>query len=86
MVTKKNVRNKLENNLGHSVLEDFLINSNKILAEKKNNIFDIPMKKGGVVIFDEFGVHRGSKIEKSPRQVIRFFYQKKNIYEKFRYN
>ena len=44
------------------------------------------MKKGGVVIFDEFGVHRGSKIEKSPRQVIRFFYQKKNIYEKFRYN
>ncbi len=86
LVKKKNVRNKLENNLGHSVLEDFLINSNKILAEKKNNIFDIPMKKGGVVIFDEFGVHRGSKIEKSPRQVIRFFYQKKNIYEKFRYN
>ena len=44
------------------------------------------MKKGGLIIFDEYGVHRGSKIKYKPRKVLRFFYRKKNIYEKFRYN
>jgi len=86
LIKRSDIRKKLEKKLNNEVIEKFLINSDKILIEKKNNIFDLPSKKGGLVIFDEYGVHRGSKIEREPRKVIRFFYRKKGINEKFRYN
>lgn len=86
LVKKNYVRKKLEKNLTNNQVEDFLKKSDYILIEKKNNIFDLSMKKGGLIIFDEYGVHRGSKIKYNPRKVLRFFYRKKNIYEKFRYN
>ena len=86
LIKKNHVRKKLEKNLTNNQVEDFLKKSDYILIEKKNNIFDLSMKKGGLIIFDEYGVHRGSKIKYNPRKVLRFFYRKKNIYEKFRYN
>ena len=86
LVKKNDIKEKLDRNLGSEVVENFLCNSDKILVDNKKDIFDIPMNKGGLVIFDEFGVHRGSKIENTPRKVIRFFYRKKEINEKFRNN
>tara|TARA_B100001093_G_scaffold496161_1_gene541473 strand:- start:10322 stop:11146 length:825 start_codon:yes stop_codon:yes gene_type:complete len=86
LIRRNDVRKKLEKNLNPEVIENFLSNSDKILIQKKNDIFDLQAKKGGVVIFNEYGVHRGSKIEKEPRKIIRFFYRKKGIYEKFRDN
>lgn len=86
LVKRNDIRRKLQKNLNYEVIENFLNNSDKILIQNKNDIFDLKAKKGGLVIFDEYGVHRGSKIEKEPRRVIRFFYRKKGINEKFRYN
>ena len=86
LVKKNHVRKKLEENLTNNQVEDFLKKSDSILIENKNNLFDLSMKKGGLIIFDEYGVHRGSQIKYTPRKVLRFFYRKKNIYDKFRYN
>ena len=36
------------------------------------------MNKGGAIIYDEFGIHRGAMPSKTPRQVLRFFYRKNN--------
>ena len=85
-VKKNHVRKKLEKNLTNNQVEDFLKKSDSILIENKNNLFDLSMKKGGLIIFDEYGVHRGSQIKYNPRKVLRFFYRKRNINEKFRYN
>ncbi len=82
---EENVKQKLIKNLNQEEVEKFFDNASKILNEKKNDIFDIPMKKGGMIIFDEYGVHRGSKTKFTPRKVIRYFYRRKNINEKFRY-
>ncbi len=86
VIKRNDVRKKLEKNINYELIENFLYNSDKILVEKKNEIFDLPLKKGGLVIFNEYGVHRGSKILKEPRKVIRFFYRKKGINEKYRNN
>ena len=82
-VEEKTVKEKLIQNLGYNVVSEFFENAAKIY--KKNNIYDIPMKKGGMVIFDEYGVHRGSKTKFTPRSVIRYFYRREVINEKFRY-
>lgn len=84
LVKRNDIRKKLEKRLNYGVIEKFLNNSDKILIEKKNDVFDLQAKKGGLVIFDEYGVHRGSKILDEPRKVIRFFYRKKGINEKYR--
>jgi len=86
VIKKNHIRKKLENTLTNYQVEDFLKKSDYILIKDKNNIFDLPMKKGGLIIFDEYGVHRGSKIRYFPRKVLRFFYRKKEIHEKFRYD
>jgi hypothetical protein len=86
LIKRNDIRKKLEKNLDNEVIETFINNSDKILIQEQNEIFDLGAKKGGLIIFDEYGVHRGSKIEKEPRKVIRFFYRKKGINEQFRYN
>lgn len=83
---EKFVKEKLIKQLGNHQVDNFFENASKILDKKANNIFDLPMKKGGMVIFDEYGVHRGSRIKFTPRKVIRYFYRRSNIKEKFRYN
>lgn len=83
-VEEKTVKEKLIKNLGPNVVSEFFENTAKIFNKK--DIYDIPMKKGGMVIFDEYGVHRGSKTKFTPRKVIRYFYRRKFINEKFRYN
>lgn len=56
--------------------ENFL--SSTSFIEEKNgdtNKYDFEMKKGGTVIFDELGFHRGSAPTLNNRLVLRFFYK-----------
>jgi hypothetical protein len=50
---------------------DLIIDNNN-----HNNIFDFPIQKGGAIIFNETGIHRGSKLLYSNRMALRFFYKK----------
>ena len=59
--------------INSNILEKFLANAKTKITEK-DSIFDHPVKAGGAVIFDEAGCHRGSKVSKTPRKVLRFFY------------
>lgn len=86
IVKDTKIKKILIKKIGKKYLQDFLKNSKLVLFSKKKNIFDLPAKKGNLIIFDEFGVHRGSKINLTPRQVLRFFYRRKEISERFRYN
>jgi len=38
------------------------------------NLYDHDMEAGDAIIFDENGFHKGSKISKNERIVLRFFY------------
>ena len=66
----------------------FTINKNKLLDEFldqtqyiENNVdtdkYDYSAKAGTIVIFDEGGVHRGTKATISDRMVLRYFYSLK---------
>ena len=82
----KEFRNILENDetkkliaekLGHEKLELFLTQSEFIdWKQQDTNDFDIEMKKGGLIIFDELCFHRGSAPQKNSRLVLRYLYKK----------
>tara|TARA_B100001248_G_C27399780_1_gene469179 strand:+ start:4725 stop:5573 length:849 start_codon:yes stop_codon:yes gene_type:complete len=59
-------------------IEIFLQQSEFINEEKKDTgEFDLEMKKGSMVIFDELCVHRGSAPKKNSRIVLRYLFRKK---------
>ena len=60
------------------MVEKFLMNSNFINQQDKDSKnYDLEMNKGGVVIFDELCVHRGSAPKKNSRIVLRYLYRKR---------
>ena len=67
----------IKNVVGKNILDNF-INTVSIILNKKDNIYDYDseVKKGGAIIFDETGIHRGSKTSKNDRIALRFFYKK----------
>ena len=78
LVMNKVIRNLISNMIGEEKLNIFIENTKFIEEESKDTKkFDLEMEKGGVVIFDEFGIHRGAMPSKSARQVLRYFYRKK---------
>ena len=78
LVLSKDNLNEIVNVTGEEKFEKFIENTKFIEdTDKDTEKFDLEMRKGGVVIFDEFGVHRGSMPSKTSRQVLRFFYRKK---------
>jgi len=79
LVLSNNNKNLVLNIVGEEKLNSFIKNTEFIEDKNKDTKkFDIEMKKGGVIIFDEFGIHRGAMPSKTPRQVLRFFYRKNN--------
>ena len=64
-------------NIGKEKLEKF-INDSAFINSGDTENFDLPLKKGGMIIFDEFGFHRGGCPSKTDRTVLRFFYREKN--------
>ena len=77
LVLSNNNKNLVLNIVGEEKLNSFIKNTEFIEDKNKDTKkFDIEMKKGGVIIFDEFGIHRGAMPSKNPRQVLRFLYRK----------
>ena len=50
---------------------DFIISNNY-----KTNKYDLNIEKGGAIVFDESGIHRGSATRFSSRLALRFFFKK----------
>tara|TARA_B100000029_G_scaffold175461_1_gene172745 strand:+ start:1660 stop:2466 length:807 start_codon:yes stop_codon:yes gene_type:complete len=70
--------NYIKDVIGENILSEFLTKTNFIEEENStNHSFDNEMGKGGCLIFDETGIHRGSKTKLSERMALRFFYKKK---------
>ena len=58
-------------------IDIFMKQSMEALSESNNNNkFDFSLKKGGAIVFDESGIHRGSCTKFSERLVLRFFYKR----------
>ena len=69
-------QNYLEKKISKEIINKFLDATNFI--NKNNNDttdYDFILKKGGAVIFDESGVHRGAEPLKTNRLVLRFVYK-----------
>ena len=67
----------LKNIIDEKLILDFLDTSKLILDNKLDvSQFDHEIKKGGALIFDEAGVHRGSRTKMNDRMVLRFFYKR----------
>ena len=78
LVLKDQVKNLIIDKVGVEKLNIFLNNSKFIEQETKDTFkFDFEMNKGGAVIFDELGVHRGAKPSKHSRLVLRYLYRRK---------
>ena len=77
IVEEKN-KSLITSKLGSDLVNTFLNNTNFINEKNKDShSFDLEMKKGSAVIFDELCVHRGSAPKKNSRTVLRFLYRKK---------
>ncbi|MDB9760856.1 phytanoyl-CoA dioxygenase family protein [Pelagibacteraceae bacterium] len=61
-------------------LTKFLDNAKKIDGDKKNDIFDFNASPGDLLIFNEMGVHRGSKPSLHERVILRYIYTKTSNY------
>ena len=65
-----------------SILEDFLNKTEPLLkgdTKQKNNNFSYVAKAGSAIIFDEGGVHQGSKPQFNDRMVVRYLYSIKKF-------
>ena len=75
----KNNYDYIQKIVGEDSLMKFIELTN--FAEGKNSenySFDNEIKKGGAVIFDESGIHRGSRTRYNSRIAMRFFYKQLN--------
>ena len=78
LVADKKNKKLISQNLGEELVDDFLKNSSFIEMENGNSLkYDLEMKKGSIIIFDELCVHRGSAPKLNSRIVLRYFYRKK---------
>lgn len=72
--------NYIKKLVDENCITEFLNTSKLILnGELDTKLFDHEVKKGGALIFDEAGAHRGSRTMLHDRMVLRFFYKKKVI-------
>jgi len=79
LLLKKHIKDLIINKIGNEKIDAFLEDSKFIIENKKDTYkFDFEMDKGGVVIFDALGVHRGSMPSKNSRLVLRYHYRKKS--------
>lgn len=79
----KNLENFLKNNenydyfvfnkkLTRDEIDSFLKKIDFLNNNEKSNLYDFKMEPGDAIIFDEGGVHRGSKILHNDRMVLRY--------------
>ena len=71
---KKYFENYFKNS---QILENFLIQT-KNLENDNKKVYGYSAKAGTAIVFDEGGVHRGSRPQNKDRMVLRFLYSSKN--------
>ena len=78
ILEKKENRKYFENYFkdNPNILVNFLEKKKFIETNENSKDFDYSLKAGGAIIFDEGGVHRGSKTLKNDRMVLRYLYSK----------
>ena len=76
IIKDESYRKNLEKKIDPNEIESFLNSTSFIEKEPYNTTkYDYKLDKGGALIFDESGVHRGSMPSKTDRLVIRFVYK-----------
>ena len=76
-ISKKKNFSYIKNIIGEELVLEFLKKTEFIEnTNTKNDCFNYEVNKGGAVIFDEAGVHRGSKTKFNDRIVLRFFFRR----------
>jgi len=69
--------NKIVHKLGtETLLTDFLSKAKQVIENKDLNTFDFDASSGDLLIFNEGGLHKGSKPTKNERVVLRYLYSK----------
>jgi ectoine hydroxylase-related dioxygenase (phytanoyl-CoA dioxygenase family) len=77
IILKKENYNYIKKLVDEKIIIDFLNTSELILSKKIDEcLFDHKINKGGALIFDEAGAHKGSRTISNDRMVLRFFYQR----------
>jgi len=75
LINKKNNYAHIVEKLGSETeLNDFLNKANLIITNKENNLFDFHASPGDLLIFNEGGLHKGSKPSLNERLVLRYLY------------
>lgn len=67
-------KNFFINKLGSEMIENFLVETKIENSINTTNKFDYTAEAGSMIIFNEGGVHRGSKPSLNDRMVIRYFF------------
>ena len=58
-------------------IDKFLSQADLVISNNYNtNKYDKTIDKGGAIVFDESGIHRGSATRFSSRLALRFFFKK----------
>jgi len=75
LINKKDNYAHIVNKLGSEIeLNDFLNKANLIIMNKENNLYDYHASAGDLLIFNEGGLHKGSKPSLNERLVLRYLY------------
>lgn len=61
-----------------NIVDNFLENTKFIENNSDTKQYDYDMEPGDAIIFDENGIHKGSRILENERIVLRFFFSTKN--------
>ena len=75
LILNKNNKEYFKNYFGEeNLISEFLENTKFIESDSSSHNFDYKMKAGDAIIFNEGGVHRGSKNLYTDRMVLRYLY------------
>tara|TARA_S200000501_G_C20862064_1_gene760285 strand:+ start:2108 stop:2920 length:813 start_codon:yes stop_codon:yes gene_type:complete len=79
LVSMKNNHSYINNFLkDKNIVDNFLENTKFIENNSDTKQYDYDMEPGDAIIFDENGIHKGSRILENERIVLRFFFSTKN--------
>ena len=74
-IKKDNIKNYLKLFISEKIINEFLKNSEFILNERDTFKFDLKLKKGDLLIFNETAVHRAAESKNTSRSIIRLFFK-----------
>ena len=76
-ITEKETIKYIKNFVDDEDIEEFLSQANLVISNNYNTKkYDQTIDKGGAIVFDESGIHRGSATRFSSRLALRFFFKK----------